>query len=142
MKALKKCFVIAVAIIGVSCMSSVAFAAAKDKVPDDARGVENPVDGDDEDVMKNAKKVYKKNCKKCHGKKGNGKGPGAKDMDPPPPDWTGGISMTDGELYWITMNGSADTEMKGWKAGSAKPGKEISEEEGWALVHYIRGLAK
>ena len=110
-------------------------------VPADAKSATNPVEVDDE-VMAAAKKIYRKSCKKCHGTKGNGKGPGAKDMDPMPSDWTGGIEGTDGELHWIIMNGSKDTEMKGWKAGVAKPGKEITDEQSWGLVHYIRSLVK
>jgi mono/diheme cytochrome c family protein len=139
MKAIKSCLTISAAVFCLVAVSPAAFSAAKDKVPADAKGVENPVENDD-DVLKAAKKVYKKKCKKCHGSKGNGKGPGAKDMDPMPPDWTAGIDATDGELFWITMNGSADTEMKGWKAGSAKAGKEVSDEQAWGLVHYMRSL--
>ncbi|MBW2467265.1 MAG: c-type cytochrome [Deltaproteobacteria bacterium] len=139
MKAIKSCLTISAAVFCLTVASPAAFSAAKDKVPGDAKGVENPVEADD-DVLKTAKKIYKKKCKKCHGSKGDGKGPGAKDMDPLPPDWTAGIDATDGELYWITMNGSADTEMKGWQAGMAKEGKEVSEEEAWGLVHYIRSL--
>jgi len=63
-------------------------------------------------------------------------------MDPLPPDWTKGIDLSDGELHWAIMNGCKDTEMKGWKAGSAKPGKEVTDEQAWGLVHYIRSLVK
>ena len=121
--------------------ASGALACTKGEVPADAKSASNPVEADD-DVMAGAKKAYKKKCKKCHGTKGNGKGPGAKDMDPLPPDWTTGIKWTDGELHWMIMNGCEGTEMKGWKAGSAKPGKEVTDEEAWGLVHYIRSLVK
>ena len=114
---------------------------AKAEIPADAKAMENPVEADD-DVLKAAKKLYKKKCKKCHGSKGNGKGPGAKDMDPMPPDWTGGIDRTDGELFWITMHGSEGTEMKPWMAGKAKKGKELTDEQVWGLVHYIRSLVQ
>lgn len=139
---LKKTTSIAIALMSVCLFSTGAIASAKDQVPAAAKSVANPVDADDEAIMKAAKKKYKKSCKKCHGSKGNGKGAGAKDMDPMPPNWTSGIDMTDGELFWLTMNGSKDTEMKGWKAGTAKKGKEVSEEEAWAIVHYIRSLVK
>ncbi len=138
---MKRKLSLAVILAGTCLLTTGVMAAANDQVPADAKAATNPVEVDD-DVMAAAKKVYKKSCKKCHGTKGNGKGPGAKDMDPMPPNWTGGIDMTDGELFWLTMNGSKDTEMKGWKAGSAKPGKEITDEQGWGLVHYIRSLVQ
>ncbi|VAX06928.1 hypothetical protein MNBD_GAMMA26-1974 [hydrothermal vent metagenome] len=142
MKHVKKTVTVAAVALTLGLASGLTFASVTDQVPADAKGVTNPVEADDEDVLKAAKKVYKKKCKKCHGKKGNGKGPGAKDMEPSPPDWTGGIDATDGELFWLTMNGSKDTEMKGWKEGSAKAGKEITDEQAWSLVHYMRSLVK
>ena len=139
---MKKRFALAVLVAGGSLLApEAALACSKSKAPAEAKAMENPVEASDE-VMAEAKKIYKKKCKKCHGSKGNGKGPGAKDMDPMPPDWTKGIDFTDGELYWATMNGCEGTEMKGWKAGSAKPGKEITEEQAWGLVHYIRTFAR
>ncbi len=122
-------------------VSGVTLACTDSKAPPEAKAQENPVEATDE-VLAQAKKVYRKSCKKCHGSKGNGKGPGAKDMDPLPPDWTQGIDFTDGELHWFTMNGCEGTEMKGWKAGAAKPGKEITDEQAWGLVHYMRTFVK
>ena len=108
-----------------------------------ASGMVAAVDCDDEDVIKTVeKKVYKKKCKKCHGKKGNGKGPGAKGMDPAPGDWTAGSDKSDGELYKVIMEGSPDTEMKGWAAGTAKPGKEVSEDDANTLICIIRAFKK
>ncbi len=108
-----------------------------------ASGMAVAVDCDDEDVIKTVeKKVYKKKCKKCHGKKGNGKGPGAKGMDPAPPNWVAGTDTSDADLYKVTMEGTEGTEMKGWAAGTAKPGKEVSEDEAHALVCIIRAFKK
>ncbi len=106
-------------------------------------GLAVAADCDDEDAVKTVqKKVYKKSCKKCHGSKGNGKGPGAKGMDPAPPDWTAGTEKSDDDLYQIIMEGSKDTEMKGWKAGVAKAGKEVSEDEAHTLVCIVHGFKK
>jgi len=108
-----------------------------------ATGIVAAADCDDEDAIKTvAKKIYKKKCKKCHGKKGNGKGPGAKGMDPAPPSWTGGTDKSDADLYKTIMEGSKDTEMKGWAAGTAKKGKEISEDDAHTLVCIIRNFKK
>jgi len=106
-------------------------------------GIAVAADCDDEDALKTVmKKEYKKKCKKCHGSKGNGKGPGAKGMDPAPPDWTGGTDTSDDDLYKIIMEGSPNTEMNGWAAGTAKPGKEVSEDDAHSLVCIIRNFQK
>ncbi len=142
---LKKSITIATVALSMSLASGFAAATSAEalaKVPADAVNVPNPVEADEDAIKKVFKKSYKKKCKKCHGSKGNGKGPGAKGMEPPPPDWTAGTPATDGQLYWLIMNGSEGTEMKGWKAGLAKPGKEVSEEEAWIMVHIIRGFEK
>ena len=108
-----------------------------------ATGIVAAADCGDEDAIKTVqKKVYKKKCKKCHGGKGNGKGPGAKGMDPAPPDWTAGTESDDAKLLQIIMEGSKDTEMKGWKAGVAKPGNEVSDDEANSLVCIIRSFQK
>ncbi len=142
MKLKKSTSIVALALLSVCLFATNVSATDLGQVPAAAKSMVNPVDADDEAIMKKAKKKYKRSCKKCHGSKGNGKGPGAKDMNPMPPNWTKGIKATDGELFWITMNGSKDSEMKGWKAGTAKKGKEFSEEEAWAVVHYIRSFVK
>jgi len=100
----------------------------------------------DEDVVASVKKIYKKNCKKCHGKKGNGKGPGAKDMVPAPPNWTADTDMSDDDRIKAIMEGTTKdgkpTEMKGWAAGVAKKGKEVSDEQAAALVCKIHTFKK
>lgn len=135
---MKRSITMAVTLSAAGLFSAGAFAAAE--VPADAKAVENPVEADD-DVLKAAKKIYRKKCKKCHGSKGNGKGPGAKDMDPMPPDWTGGIERSDGELFWLIMNGSKDTEMKPWGPNTAKKKNQLSDEQVWGVVHYIKAFA-
>jgi len=43
--------------------------------PDEYLKMENPYAGEaDEDLLKQAGKLYKRKCKKCHGSKGDGKG--------------------------------------------------------------------
>jgi len=106
-------------------------------------GIAVAADCDDEDAIKTVmKKEYKKKCKKCHGSKGNGKGPGAKGMDPAPPDWTAGTDSDDAKLVQVIMEGTKDTEMKGWAEGTAKKGKHVSEDAAGSLVCIIRGFKK
>jgi mono/diheme cytochrome c family protein len=84
--------------------------------------------------MKNAKPIA---CKMCHGKKGNGKGPGAGGMSPRPRDFTCSTMMKDipdGQLFWIVKNGSPGTGMMAFK--------KLKDNQVWQLVHYIRQLSK
>ena len=122
MKQLKKCITIAAVALSLSLTTGIVAAS------------------DCEDIGKDVKKIYKKSCKKCHGKKGNGKGPGAKGMDPAPPNWVGGTDKSDAELVKIIMEGTKDTEMKGWAEGTAKKGKEVSPEQAESLVCIIRNF--
>lgn len=76
-------------------------------------------------------------CFKCHGLEGRGNGRLAEFLDPSPrnftnPEWQ--KNRTDGELLWIIKNGSEGTGMV-----SMAP-SEISVEEAWYVVTYIRSL--
>ena len=100
----------------------------------------NPYDVDDvdEDFLKSAKKIYKRKCKKCHGTKGDGKGSSADDMEIKPTAFNepGYLeSKKDGQLFWITLEGSEGTEMEGFGPGTDV---NLSEEEVWEVITYIR----
>lgn len=76
-------------------------------------------------------------CMNCHGAKGDGMGPAAMGLTPPPRNFTCGETMnsiSDGQLFWIIKNGSAGTGMM--------PFASLSDDEVWQLIHYIRSLAK
>jgi mono/diheme cytochrome c family protein len=92
------------------------------------------------DVVKNAPSLYETKCSKCHGDKGDGKGSATKGLDVKPRNYTNKSVMekiTDGQLFWIIANGSDPeaTEMGPYK-------KKLSEEQMWALVHYIRTFTR
>ena len=76
-------------------------------------------------------------CKHCHGILGDGKGPLAKGIDPPPRNFTCAKTINgvpDGQLFWIIKNGSPETEMFSFK--------KLKDEEIWQIILYIRQLAK
>ncbi len=76
-------------------------------------------------------------CQECHGKKGDGKGPMADMFDPPPRNFACKQTVNgipDGQLYWIIQNGSPGTAMPKFD--------NLSEEQRWQLVIYLRELAK
>lgn len=103
--------------------------------PEKFQKMTNPIPPTAE-VVKEAPSVYESKCSKCHGDKGDGKGSATKGLDVKPRNYTNKNVMEkipDGQLYWIIANGSDPeaTEMGPYK-------KKLSEEQMWALVHYIR----
>ena len=76
-------------------------------------------------------------CSVCHGRKGDGKGPLAKQYDPPPRNFACAKTVNDvpdGQLFWIIRFGSPDTAMP--------PHPKLSDEQIWQLVLHLRRLAK
>jgi mono/diheme cytochrome c family protein len=70
-------------------------------------------------------------CVTCHSK--NGKGvqmPGHAPRSFTDPKWQD--ARTDGELMWVLRNGSPGTGMP------QRVGKDITEEEGWNVIQFIR----
>jgi mono/diheme cytochrome c family protein len=88
------------------------------------------------------RKIYKQYCKKCHGKKGNGTGLMAKDLNPKPADFTDKVRMekrSDWQLFLgIKAGGPAvglSEQMTGWK-------DTLTEQEMRDVAAYIRQFAK
>ncbi len=76
-------------------------------------------------------------CEICHGFKGNGFGVIFQRMKPYPRDFTCYQTMndvTDGQMFWIIKNGSHGTRMKAFK--------DLTDEQVWQLVHYVRSFGK
>ncbi|MDH5189642.1 MAG: c-type cytochrome [Gammaproteobacteria bacterium] len=98
----------------------------------------NDVDDVDKKIMKNAKKLYKMKCKKCHGSDGDGKGSAADDMEVKPTAFNKpGYLKTrkDGQLFWILKKGSKGSEMEGFGPGTDA---NLSDEEMWGIITYMR----
>jgi len=120
---------VAVALIG----PAAALAQGPWVAPAAEKGKKNPVAAGAKAVA-DGKKSAQVNCVACHGTDGTGKGPAAQALNPKPADWTSARvqSMSDGELFWKISNGR----------GPMPPWKHLAEGERWALIHYIRSLAK
>jgi mono/diheme cytochrome c family protein len=76
-------------------------------------------------------------CKLCHGEQGNGQGDPDFESTPTSRNFTCVPTMnalSDGQLFWIIRNGSPNTAMFGYS--------DLSEEDVWRLVHYLRGFSK
>lgn len=103
--------------------------------PDDAKKVKNPIPPTPE-TLAAAEQLFSDNCVLCHGEKGMGDGPGAKTIKVKPANFTDPklqASETDGALFWKMSNGRGP--MPAWK-------DELTDEERWKLVGYIRKLGK
>lgn len=78
--------------------------------------------------------VFLANCASCHGDTGEGDGPAAADMNPAPANLTEphvGVH-TDGDLHWWITNGISP---------SMPPfGEDLTEEEIWNVINYVRSL--
>lgn len=110
------------------------------RVPQDqlesAKARVNPLQTTPENIAK-GKSIFedKGTCITCHGREGMGDGRYAEHLDPSPRNFTNGDwqqARTDGELFWIITNGSPGTDMEAWVP------EEITEEEGWQVIIYIR----
>ncbi len=129
------------AVLGIATLVWPLVASAGDfktpTAPEEFLKMTNPVPST-ADAVKEAPSVYENKCSKCHGEKGDGKGSATKGLDVKPRNYRDKavmVKIPDGQLFWIIANGSDPeaTEMGPYK-------KKLSEEQMWALVHYIRAF--
>ena len=94
---------------------------------------------------KKGEAIYAKRCAACHGAEGDGLGPVAERLNPPPRDFTAGqykiktsgldeTAPNDDDLYRMIRNGMPGTAMPGW-------GDMLSEQDTWDLIVYIKAFA-
>ncbi len=90
--------------------------------------------------------IYVKRCMNCHGEEGDGLGPGAERLNPPPRDFTLGLYKikttgfddpvpNDADIYRMIEVGMPGTSMPGW-------GDVLSEQEILDLVAYLKVFAE
>lgn len=115
----------------------VARGARRLSTPARVRGLTNPVRLTPE-AMHGAMAHWADHCATCHANNGSGDTPIGKNLYPKAPDMrlAETQNLTDGELYAIIENGIRLTGMPAWGTGG------VSNEESWALVHFIRQLPK
>lgn len=104
-------------------------------VPEASKKAKNPVKSDKESLA-SGKTLYNKHCKSCHGAKGLGDGPKAKELDTPSGDFSTKEfqAQTDGEIFYKAREGRDD--MPTFK-------KKITDDEDiWAVVNYVRSFGK
>ena len=113
------------------------------EAPSEARLTPNALSSTNSEHVKRGRGLFMKHCVTCHGNEGRGDGPSARlharrsgyaPRDLSRPDVQEGL--TDGEIFWKITNG--------WRPGgkTVMPGlgDEVSEEDRWRIVLYVRSL--
>lgn len=102
--------------------------------PASANKLNNPLSGISEATNK-GEKLFDQNCTTCHGTSGKGDGPTADMLDTKPANLMSSKVQkeSDGALFWKITNG---------KGAMASYKKDLSEEERWQLVNYVRKLGR
>jgi mono/diheme cytochrome c family protein len=116
------------------CAFTVQQEVKKWDAPASSKNTKNPVTAT-ADNLAEAKSLYAKHCKSCHGAAGKGDGPKAANLDVSCKDFTKPDfkKQTDGELYWKITNGR--DPMPTFKT-------KLSNDERWGLVNYIKTMGK
>lgn len=79
--------------------------------------------------------LYVEQCQTCHGASGLGDGSGGAGLEPPPADLVYHVPLhPDDELFTTIVEGKASTAMPAF-------GEQLSEEQIWHLINYLRTLA-
>lgn len=103
----------------------------------EAAARKNPVPADAKSLAE-GKELYVANCLDCHGETGKGDGPMAAYTGEPLPsdlsdaEWKHGSS--DGEIFKVIHEGVENTGMKNFD-------KDLTEQQIWHLVNYVKSLA-
>ncbi len=105
---------------------------APSELLEELQDMDNPYPATPERIEAGRKIYFGKGlCVTCHNHDGKGvKLPGHSPRDFTDAKWQ--EIRTDGEIMWVLRNGSAGTQMP------VRVGKDISEEEGWSVIHFIR----
>jgi mono/diheme cytochrome c family protein len=105
-------------------------------IPSDASRRFNPL-AKDASAWFEGGKDFQDHCAVCHGEDGAGKSEIGRNLYPKAPDMRQPATqeLSDGELYFVIMNGVRYTGMPSWES-------EHSPEETWKLVSFIRRMPR
>jgi mono/diheme cytochrome c family protein len=105
-------------------------------LPSDAKARLNPF-AKDANAWVEGGGHFQEHCAVCHGDEGDGKSEIGRNLYPKAPDMreAGTQELTDGELYFVIMNGIRYTGMPAWEG-------EHTPEETWKLVSFIRRMPR
>ncbi len=106
------------------------------QIPASAAAEANPV-ALTEAALARGKSIYQGKCQRCHGPGGKGDGPEA-DPEHKPDDLTDPARAArnpDGVMFYKVWNGRKKPKMPAYSL-------ELSREEAWTVVHYVKTLRK
>jgi mono/diheme cytochrome c family protein len=110
-------------------------------IPSAIRSVANPLPASTEHVQAGLEH-FGHYCSMCHAADGSGKdAPLGRGLFPKPPDMRSAVTqdLTDGDLFYIIVNGVRFTGMPAFGTGDEDPASE-SAKLAWQLVHFVRRL--
>jgi len=85
------------------------------------------------ELVEQGKAAYAKYCTSCHGARGEGDGPAAKALKPPPRNLvTQPVKGGAPEVFQVLSTGVKGTAMIAFK--------HLPENDRWAIAHYVDGL--
>ncbi|HEY8417471.1 MAG TPA: cytochrome c [Limnochordales bacterium] len=107
-------------------------ARLRELVPPDQRAMANPIEPTPQ-ALDRARSIFGSQCSVCHGTAGDANVPVARTLNPPPVNFThpAFAELEPGVTFYIIKHGSPGT-------GMAAFGRTYSDEEIWALVHFLR----
>lgn len=105
-------------------------------IPPGAGREVNPLPPSDQ-VLARGKDVYRSKCQRCHGATGIGNGPDADPKNKPGnlTDSRRAERNPDGVIFYKVWNGRKQPKMPAFRS-------EISRDDAWAVVHYVKTLRK
>lgn len=106
-------------------------------LPEAYQGLSNPLSHNAR-VVSEGEALYRANCAACHGDTGEGNGPAAAGMSPPPANLQWPMNRptaSDNYLMWTISEG-------GDGLGTAMPSfkNALSENERWKIIRYLEAL--
>jgi mono/diheme cytochrome c family protein len=105
-------------------------------IPAGASKEQNPI-AETPEILQKGERLYRSKCQRCHGREGRGDGPDA-DPDKPAGNLTDRIRAAfnpDGIVFYKVWNGRSSPKMPAFKS-------DISKEDAWTIVHYMKGFRK
>lgn len=106
------------------------------QIPPNAQAEANPVAATPA-ALSRGKELYRGKCARCHGPAGRGDGADA-DLDHRPADLTDASRAArnpDGIMFYKVWNGRKKPKMPAFSS-------ELSREEVWTVIQYVRSLRK
>lgn len=126
------------------------------QAPEAIRTLSNPLSATPETIAA-GRRLYEESaspvaCAQCHGTDGTGSGPLARHLEPAPSNFTCDFyrDVPDGQLFWITRDGSSFMGDEPGFADIQRPGRRdratamrahryyLSEQDTWKVVAYLR----